>query len=142
MTMTNATLTRRAFIRRASGLVLATAGGLVAAGAGARGVEAAGLCPVCRVAPRGPLHAHLYATSPAPTWADHVIGRESRWQSDAVNASSGAAGLCQFMPYIWGWLTEIGMAYGSPYDPIAAIDAQSACLREGWYWMWSETAPW
>jgi hypothetical protein len=136
--MTDATMTRRHLIARASGLVLATAGALVLP----QTAGAAGLCSVCRVAPRGPLHAHLYATSPDPVWADYVIGRESRWQSDAVNASSGAAGLCQFMPYIWDWLTEIGMAYGSPYDPIAAIDAMSACLGEGWYWMWSETAPW
>jgi soluble lytic murein transglycosylase-like protein len=140
--MTDQRLTRRAFVRRASGLVLATATGLVAAGARPQRAEAAGLCPTCGVAPRGPLHAHLYATSPDPVFADIVIGRESRWQSGAYNASSGASGLAQFIPSTFFWAQERFGIWGSPFDPYVSMDLMSALLREGEYYHWSETAPW
>jgi hypothetical protein len=129
------TLTRRTLIRRA----LAGAGTLVLAARLPQAATAADLCPYCGVAPYGPLHAHLHATSPAPIWADQIIARESTWEPGATNPKSGAAGLCQFLPEVWDWLVSIGLAYGSPYDPVAAIDAMNACLREGWYDMWACT---
>jgi hypothetical protein len=130
-----ATLTRRTLIRQA----VVSAGGLVLAASLPEAVKAADLCPYCGVAPYGPLHRHLHATSPAPRWAHDIIARESNWQAGATNPTSGAAGLAQFLPEIWDWLVSIGLASGSPYDPYAAIDAMNACLREGWYWMWACT---
>jgi len=142
--MTNAPMTRRAFVRRASGLVLATAGGLVAAGAGAGGAEAAGqaMCPYCGVAPFGPWHRHLWATSPDPYFADIVIARESRWQSGAYNESSAASGLAQFIPSTFFWAQERFGIYGSVFDPYVSMDLMSALLAENEYYHWSETAPW
>jgi hypothetical protein len=129
------TLTRRTLIRHA----LAGAGTLVLAARLPQAATAADLCPYCGLTPFGPQHRYLRATSPDWRWAHDIIARESNWQSWATNPSSGAAGLCQFLPEVWDWLVSIGMAYGSPYDPVAAIDAMNACLREGWYDMWACT---
>jgi hypothetical protein len=85
----------------------------------------------------------LYSVSPSPEWSDIIAARESLWNPAAKNPRSSAAGLFQFLDWVWfDWLIPEGLAYGSPYDPIAAIDAHAACLREGYDWMWSETAPW
>lgn len=47
------------------------------------------------------------------------IAQESNWDPNAVNASSGAQGLGQFMPATWA---EWGQDQ-SPFDPDASLDA-------------------
>jgi hypothetical protein len=53
---------------------------------------------------------------------DCVIFYESHWDPRALNASSGASGLAQFIPSTWA-RTPQGKEGKSPFDPIAAIDA-------------------
>lgn len=132
--MTDRLWTRRGLLAKGA----TAAGGLVIAAALPTRAEAAAHNAACH-AQFGPLHRYLWATGPDPLWQDTVIWRESNWEPSATNPSSGAAGLAQFMPYIWSWIVDVGMAAGSPYDPYAAIDAMNACLRRGWFWMWSET---
>lgn len=126
---------RRAFLRGLAGAGAGAAGLAIAASIPAA-VAAAGHSAYCG-APYGPLHRYLAATSPDYDWAHAIIWRESNWDPSATNPASGAAGLAQFMPYIWAWLVDEGLAYGSPYDGYANIDAMNACLRRGWYWMWN-----
>lgn len=130
-----ATFPRRAFLRRASGLVLATAGGLVLPGRARAEGEA--LCPYCGVAPFGPLHAYLHRTGPDPIWMDRIIARESSWHSGARNPWSDAAGLCQFIFSTWQWGEERFGIYGSPYDPYTAIDMFSAFVAADERYHWS-----
>jgi hypothetical protein len=130
-----ATLTRRTLIRQA----VVSAGGLVLAASLPEAVKAADLCPYCGVAPYGPLHRHLHATSPAPIWADQIIARESGWEPGATNPSSGAAGLCQFLWSTWRWGEERFGIYGSPYDPITCIDMMNQFLLAGEYYHWACT---
>jgi len=126
-------ITRRGLVK---GLVAATAG-LAVSRTIPDAVAAASLCPYCGVAPFGPLHRFLPATSPAPAWADQIIARESGWDPGATNPSSGAAGLAQFLPSTWGWGEERFGFYGSPYDPYDAIRMMNLFLAEGEYWHWS-----
>jgi hypothetical protein len=126
------TLRRRQFLRTAGGLVLATAGGLVLPGR----AQAAG-CPYGCGAVFGPLHRYLWATGVSPQWQHAIITRESSWNPAATNPSSGAAGLAQFLPWVWwDWLVPAGLASGSPYNGYQAIDAMTNCLEAGYAWMW------
>lgn len=91
---------------------------------------------VCRALVRGARRAHLpirWAYDPA---AIELLRRESTWNPRAVNSSSGACGLFQFLPCrCWpalhaqvacGWL-YIRSRYGSPSGAIAHHN------RAGWY---------
>lgn len=53
---------------------------------------------------------------PAESWgyADYMVTRESGWNPNAVNASSGACGLAQALP-----CSKIA---GNPYDPVTALN--------------------
>jgi len=128
-------MTRRGLVK---GLAAATAG-LAVARTIPEAVAAASLCPYCGVAPFGPLHRYLHATSPAPAWADQIIARESGWDPSAKNPYSTAAGLAQFLDSTWAWGQERFGIYGSPYDPYAAIAMMSAFLRAGEYYHWACT---
>ena len=58
-----------------------------------------------------------------------VLYCESRGDPNAVNASSGAAGLMQHMPQWWDWRAEqIGYKGASVFDPIANIYASAWLL--------------
>jgi len=133
--MTDATMTRRAFVRRASGLVLAlgTGGGLVAAGA--RGAEAAGGCPYC-ASQWGPIHRWLWAYGVAPRWQHDVCLRESGFDPGATNPRSGAAGIVQFMAGTWASGEERFGIYGSPYDWPTALTMMNAYLEAGEWSHW------
>lgn len=134
--MTDERLSRRGFLRRASGLVVAAAaGGLALAPAPA---GAAAHNPQCH-APYGPLHRYLWATSPDPLWADGVIWRESNWTPSAKNPGSTAAGLAQFIDTTWAWGQRRFGIYGSPYDPYCCIRMMNAFLIEGEYYHWALT---
>jgi len=143
--MTDATMTRRAFIRRASGLVLAlgTGGGLVAAGARPQRAEAAGqaMCPYCPSV-WGPIHRYLWATGPDPIWQDAVLWSESNYEPFAYNSSSGASGIAQFLPSTFGWASRRFGIYGSVFDPYVSIQVMNALIAAGEKYHWSETAPW
>jgi hypothetical protein len=85
----------------------------------------------------GPLHAHLYATGPAPWWQDDVIMRESGWDVSATNPSSGAAGLAQFLWSTWNWAEGFCGIYGSPYNGYDAIDMMNCLLEAGQWYHWA-----
>lgn len=80
--------------------------------------------------------AYLYATAPFPEWQDATIWCESRWQPDATNPYSGAAGVAQFMWPTWYWAEDAYGIYGSPYDPWTAIDMMNALWLDGYYYWW------
>lgn len=92
------------------------------AGAGGGSVaEALTLAAAVYGVPRGELAA--------VTWC------ESRHRPWARNASSGAAGLAQFMPGTFA-ATPFGRAGLSPFSPYASA------LAAGWLWTRSGWAPW
>lgn len=126
-------LTRRQFIRRGSGLLVAAAAGLTLA---PKVAEAAPHNALCH-AQFGPLHRFLWSVSPDPLWADGVIWRESRWEPSAYNRSSGATGLAQFLPSTWAWGCERFGVWGDPWDPYENIGMMSLFLSEGEYYHWA-----
>lgn len=66
----------------------------------------------------------------AQAWAMRVAGCESRYDPNAVNASSGAEGLFQFLPSTW---RTTPFASSSPFDP--AANARAAA------WLFSTSGP-
>lgn len=53
-----------------------------------------------------------------------IIECESHGDPLATNSYSGAAGLFQFVPGTWRWVTnEMGAAGSSPYDPAGNVAA-------------------
>lgn len=63
-------------------------------------------------------------------WARRVMGCESGGNPDAVNPTSGASGLFQFLPSTWSWASEAaGWGGSSPFDPPANV-AAAAWLHE------------
>jgi soluble lytic murein transglycosylase-like protein len=80
--------------------------------------------------------ATTYGVSEA--WMRRVSWCESRWTPWATNARSGAAGLFQFMPRTWRWMSaQAGWAGASPYDPWAAAAVAAWGLRNGYASHWS-----
>jgi hypothetical protein len=80
----------------------------------------------------------------AATWgADpnqllRVAWCESRYNSYAVNARSGAAGLFQFMPATWAANSvRAGYAGASVFDPVANANTAAFMFRNGQAWQWS-----
>lgn len=84
-------------------------------------------------------HSYLYASYPRlARRLDCVITRESRWQPDAYNPRSGAAGVAQFLYGTW-LSTPQGKAGASRYDPFASIDGAVFLIendRKSWgHWV-------
>jgi soluble lytic murein transglycosylase-like protein len=126
--MAESTITRRAILRSAGGLVLATAGGLALPGR----VEAAHYCGY----QFGPIHQWLYANGVDPAWQHDIVWRESNFQPGATNPYSGAAGLAQFLFSTWRWGEERFGLYGSPYDWVLNLTMMNAFLSVGEYGHW------
>jgi hypothetical protein len=55
---------------------------------------------------------------------------ESKFNPRAYNGRSGAAGLYQFLPGTWSRASAaVGMAYASPFDPIANVEAAAWLMK-------------
>lgn len=75
--------------------------------------------------------------------AEKIVERESRYQADAVNSSSGATGLFQLMPLHAKWIkAELGYEFSEMKDPSKNAEAAKllssknyAAYGDGW-------APW
>lgn len=63
-------------------------------------------------------------------WAHRIAFCESTNNPNAVNASSGAAGLFQFLPYTWSHSPYAGQ---SPFDPVANANAAA--------WLYGQMGP-
>jgi soluble lytic murein transglycosylase-like protein len=71
-------------------------------------------------------------------WLRRVAYCESRFLPWARNTRSGAAGLFQFMPRTWAWMSgQAGWGGASPYDPYAAADVAAWAFRAGLSSHWS-----
>jgi soluble lytic murein transglycosylase-like protein len=71
-------------------------------------------------------------------WLRRVAFCESRFLPWATNRRSGAAGLMQFMPRTWAWMSQqAGWAGASPYDPYAAADVAAWAFSVGLSSHWS-----
>ena len=87
--------------------------------------------PIVAPPAAGTMRAYLYEKWPtAAKRMDCVIYYESHWRSNALNRTSDAAGLAQFIPSTWA-RTPQGKAGKSPYDPYAAIDAFGWMVVQG-----------
>jgi soluble lytic murein transglycosylase-like protein len=64
------------------------------------------------------------------SWALRVAGCESGYNPNAVNPSSGASGLFQFLPSTWSSSPYAGQ---SPFDPVANSHAAA--------WLYSRSGP-
>ena len=66
----------------------------------------------------------------------HAAIEEAESSGDpwAVNPSSGATGLWQFLPSTWAGLVRQGLASGSPQDPLAASRAAYQLSGHGTDW--------
>ncbi len=71
------------------------------------------------------------STIPTESWgyADYMVTRESGWNPNAVNRSSGACGLAQALP-----CSKIA---GNPYDPVTALNWMSGYVT-GRYGGWEQ----
>jgi soluble lytic murein transglycosylase-like protein len=60
--------------------------------------------------------------------------RESRYDPSAVNRSSGAAGVFQFMPFIWPPVSRsAGWGGASVFDPVSNVAVAAWMMgHEGW----------
>ncbi len=71
------------------------------------------------------------STIPTESWgyADYMVTRESGWNPNAVNRSSGACGLAQALP-----CSKIA---GNPYDPVTALNWMNGYVT-GRYGGWEQ----
>jgi transglycosylase-like protein with SLT domain len=69
----------------------------------------------------------------AVAWALRVSACESRYDPGAVNASSGASGLFQFLPSTWA---------ASPYAADSPFDPTANALAAAWLYQRSGPAAW
>jgi hypothetical protein len=61
---------------------------------------------------------------------------ESRFDPNATNPRSGAAGVFQWLPSSWAWASpRAGWAGYSPYHAEANINVAAWAMRRG-YWSW------
>lgn len=74
----------------------------------------------------------------SPAWMHRIAWCESRFQPWARNRRSGAAGLWQFMPGTWRWMSaQAGLAGSSPYDPWASTEVAAWAFERGYARHWS-----
>jgi peptidoglycan hydrolase CwlO-like protein len=63
--------------------------------------------------------------------------RESRYTPTAVNKSSGAAGVFQFMPRLWPWFSSTaGWDGADVFDPKANVGVAAAIVKQFGWWPW------
>jgi peptidoglycan hydrolase CwlO-like protein len=63
--------------------------------------------------------------------------RESRYTPTAVNKSSGAAGVFQFMPNLWPWFSSTaGWDGADVFDPNANVGVAAAIVKMFGWWPW------
>jgi peptidoglycan hydrolase CwlO-like protein len=66
-----------------------------------------------------------------------VAWRESRYTPTAVNKSSGAAGVFQFMPNLWPWFSSTaGWDGADVFDPNANVGVAAAIVKMFGWWPW------
>jgi hypothetical protein len=71
-------------------------------------------------------------------WLRRVAFCESRFLPWARNPRSGAAGLFQYMPRTWAWMSgQAGWGGASPYDPYASADVAAWAFSVGLSSHWS-----
>ena len=71
-------------------------------------------------------------------WLLRVARCESGYHPWVVNRASGAAGLFQFMPGTWRWMSAAaGWAGASPYDPWAAASVAGWAFAHGYAAHWT-----
>lgn len=75
----------------------------------------------------------VFAGSPGLSWALRVAKCESTYNPLAVNRSSGASGLFQFMPSTW----NAHFAGWNIWDPVAQAKAALVFYNNGWTSAWT-----
>lgn len=66
-----------------------------------------------------------------------IAYRESRYQPWATNRSSGAAGLMQYLPSTWRWMSQqAGYGGASVYDAWSAAHVTAWAIRNGYLSHW------
>lgn len=68
----------------------------------------------------------------APEWGHAQLYQESRWNPKALNASSGAKGIAQFMDPTWqDMIDQLGFVdTASPFEPMFAIPAFAFYMKQ------------
>ena len=75
--------------------------------------------------------------------AERIVERESRFQADAVNRSSGATGLFQMMPLHAGWIkAELGYDFSEMKDPYKNSEAAALLSYKNYKAYGDGWAPW
>lgn len=123
-------LTRRQFVRRASGLAVGAAAGALLVPKPALAAHYCGY-------QFGPIHQWLWANGVDPRWQHDVVWRESNFEPGATNPSSGAAGLAQFLRSTWRWGEERFGYYGDPYNWVDNLTMMNLFLEQGEYSHWA-----
>ena len=75
--------------------------------------------------------------------AEKIVERESRYQADAVNRSSGATGLFQLMPLHAKWIkAELGYDFSEMKDPSKNAEAAKRLSDKNYQAYGDGWAPW
>ena len=75
--------------------------------------------------------------------AEKIVERESRFQADAVNSSSGATGLFQLMPLHAKWIkAELGYEFSEMKDPYKNARAAKLLSSKNYTAYGDGWAPW
>lgn len=75
--------------------------------------------------------------------AERIVERESRFQSGAVNSSSGATGLFQLMPLHASWIkAELGYDFSEMKDPYKNAEAAKLLSEKNYRAYKDGWAPW
>jgi hypothetical protein len=75
--------------------------------------------------------------------AERIVERESRFQADAVNTSSGATGLFQMMPLHKSWIkAELGYEFSEMKDPYKNAEAAKLLSDKNYKAYGDGWAPW
>ena len=75
--------------------------------------------------------------------AERIVDRESNFQADAVNRSSGATGLFQLMPLHASWIkAELGYEFSEMKDPYKNSEAAKLLSYKNYKAYGDGWAPW
>lgn len=84
------------------------------------------------------IHVAAQRHGVSEAWLRRVAWCESRYVPWARNARSGAAGLFQFMPRTWAWMSaQAGRVGANVYDAWAASDVAAWAFRNGYAGHWA-----